>query len=90
MSSEFAADLKGAFQASVSVRLVYLYLSVCIYKTKEQDLRVPNGQLNRRVGIFDLAFSGQLTRWLWQSPESRGDAGGDLQRLIEERNLQHL
>ena len=71
------------------MRLVYLYLSVCICKTKEQDLRVPNGQLNRRSRDFRSAFSGQLTRWMWQSPESQGDAGRDLQRLIEELNLQH-
>ena len=67
-NTEFAS-LFLRVHPSVSVRLVYLYLFVCICKTKEHNLRVANGQLSRQSQDFRSAFSRQLTRWLLQNPK---------------------
>ena len=53
-NTEFAS-LFFRVHPSVSMRLVYLYLFVCICKTKEHNLRVANGQLSK-VKNFGLLF----------------------------------
>ena len=80
--------LEGAF---VGLHEVDVPLPVCMH-LQDKGARFESAQWTAKQtkSGFSIYFPGQLMRWLWQSPESRGDTGGDLQRLIEERNRQHL